>query len=206
MANTSEAIIIFIRNPELGKVKTRLAGEVGDEAALAIYRHLLQHTYKVVQQSPAAKLVGYSNEIIAKDLWQGSSFQKFKQKGEDLGERMLTAFQDAFNSGFDRVIIIGSDLMSLDKKHIEGAFRALHQNKVVIGPAIDGGYYLLGLTQIPPAIFKDKNWGTSTVLKETLANLDTKEYQLLEPLNDIDYKEDMMSYPELVELLHKYSK
>lgn len=199
--SSTEALIIFTRNPELGKVKTRLAQGVGEKAALAIYERLLDHTYQVTKKSPAVKLVWYSDQISESDLWQGNAFQKFQQKGDDLGERMLFAFQTAFELGFEKVIIIGSDLFDLEIQHINNAFSILNGKEAVIGPAADGGYYLLGLKKIIPEIFSNKDWGTDTVLADTLKNLRSTHYEKLPVQNDIDFKEDILKYPELHQLV-----
>ena len=199
--SSTEAIIIFTRNPELGKVKTRLAQGVGKRAALAIYERLIGHTYQVTKESPAVKLVWYSDQISEGDLWQGNAFQKFQQKGDDLGERMLFAFQTAFELGFKKVIIIGSDLFDLEIQHINNAFSILNGKEAVIGPAADGGFYLLGLKKIIPGIFSIKNWGTDTVLADTLKNLKSSHFEKLPVLNDIDFKEDLTKHPELLQLV-----
>ncbi|UZO81478.1 TIGR04282 family arsenosugar biosynthesis glycosyltransferase [Aquimarina sp. ERC-38] len=201
---SSEAIIVFTRNPELGKVKTRLAKEVGDTAALEIYQFLLQHTYEIVRKSNADKLIWYSNEIIENDIWKGEHFYKHQQQGEDLGERMHFAFQTAFQLGYTKVCIIGSDLFDLQVAHIQEAFSHLDTNNAVIGPAEDGGYYLLGLTELIPSLFKDKKWGTSSVYEQSVQNLKETSYTKLTMLNDIDYKKDVLRYPELIEIIEKY--
>ena len=107
---------------------------------------------------------------------------------------MLHAFQDAFENNYEKVIIIGSDLYDLQPKHIEEAIIALDNNDVVIGPAQDGGYYLLGMKTLYKKAFAPKNWGTETVLADTLSDLDTQTVQLLETLNDIDHAEDLEPY------------
>ncbi|WP_452221794.1 TIGR04282 family arsenosugar biosynthesis glycosyltransferase [Lacinutrix salivirga] len=191
------ALIIFTRNPELGKCKTRLAKTLGDQSALNIYRYLLQHTANVAQQVEADRYVFYSEEINTNDIWSAVYFKKNLQKGNDLGERMHNAFEELLNSGYQKVIIIGSDLLDLNKDIIEEAFIKLEGNDVVIGPALDGGYYLLGMKNLHPAIFKNKAWGTETVRETTLADLKNKVVSLLKPLNDIDTFNDMKHYDVL---------
>ncbi|MFG6685683.1 TIGR04282 family arsenosugar biosynthesis glycosyltransferase [Mariniflexile sp. HNIBRBA6329] len=194
---SKNAIIVFTRNPELGKCKTRLAKTVGNESALEIYKHLLKHTAYIAKNTSADKYVFYSETIQKNDLWDASIFRKKLQEGQDLGAKMQNAFSYVFSLGFQKVIIIGSDLLDLTPKHIQLAFEALDENNVVIGPAKDGGYYLLGMTSINQALFKNKAWGTSTVLKDTLNDLQKSNVFLLEELNDIDTFEDMEHYQEL---------
>lgn len=199
----SNLLLIFTRNPELGKVKSRLAKGVGEESALAIYKILLQHTQEVVRWVDCTRRVGYSVEVREEDLWDNSQFEKFKQEGEDLGMRMLQAFQKAFADGYKKVLIVGSDLFDLRRKHIEQAFAALDTHDAVIGPAQDGGYYLLGMNTLTKAVFYNKEWGGHTVFEQTIADLsDIKVYQL-ETLNDIDLAEDLEPYPAFAHYLKK---
>jgi rSAM/selenodomain-associated transferase 1 len=187
----TNALIIFTRNPKLGKVKSRLAKTIGEEKALEIYKDLLQHTFSVTQNLECEKFVFYDTQIIKKDKWKNTIYHKKLQIGNDLGERMQNALQELFHLGYKNCIIVGSDLFDLQSKHINEAFAKLESNDVVIGPAEDGGYYLLGLTNIIPAIFTNKNWGTSTVLEDSLKDLATFSVDFIEILNDIDTFEDL---------------
>ncbi|WP_340199835.1 TIGR04282 family arsenosugar biosynthesis glycosyltransferase [Ascidiimonas sp. W6] len=191
---TKRALLIFTRNPVIGKVKTRLAKTVGDQTALDIYTFLLERTVQVTTPIVASKFVYYSEEIKKEDIWNASGYTKKLQKGAHLGIRMLNAFKEAFEDDYQSMLIIGSDMYDITPAHINDAFRQLEANDVVIGPAEDGGYYLLGLTSLIPEIFENKKWGTSTVLKDTLAQLTTKKIHLLERLNDIDIYEDIENH------------
>ena len=184
-------LLIFTRNPELGKCKTRLAATVGNESALEIYKFLLDHTAKLTQNVNAAKQVWYSEEIWKNDIWDNSLFDKRLQNGNDLGIRMANAFQEGFASGFERIIVIGSDMYDLSQSDLENAFDILKTKNFVIGPAEDGGYYLLGMNTFKPEVFQNKTWGTETVLQDTLNDLKKEEIKLLEPRNDIDLYEDI---------------
>ena len=121
-------LLIFTKNPELGKCKTRLAKSIGDEAALSIYKHLLQHTASVSQQINSDKQVFYSKEIIQEDDFDSNLFQKKLQQGKDLGIRMSNAFAEAFQESYQKVIIIGSDLYDLHSETIEELFGHLNQH------------------------------------------------------------------------------
>ena len=188
-------LLVFTRNPELGKVKTRLAKTVGNATALKIYTFLLKRTRDIAIKVSADKAVYYSVKIRENDIWDASIFQKHQQVGEDLGIRMLHAFKNGFKAGYEKVIIIGSDLYDLTSETIENAIIALENNEVVIGPAEDGGYYLLGMNSLEEKIFKNKDWGTETVRKDTLKDLKDKKVFLLGELNDVDIFEDIEHHP-----------
>lgn len=184
-------LLIFTRNPELGKCKTRLAAKVGDTAALEIYKFLLSHTVSFTRKLKAEKHVFYSEAIWKNDLWDNHIYQKKLQNGVDLGVRMQNAFQDGFNSGFEKIIIIGSDMYDLSQEDMEKAFAKLEDHDYVIGPAEDGGYYLLGMTNFKKELFENKVWGTNTVLSHTLDDVKTENHFLLEAKNDVDLYEDI---------------
>ena len=188
-------LIVFTRNPELGKVKTRLAKTVGNATTLKIYIFLLERTRDISVKVSADKAVYYSVKVRENDIWDANIFQKHQQVGEDLGIRMLHAFKNGFKAGYEKVMIIGSDLYDLTAETIENAFIALKDNEVVIGPAEDGGYYLLGMNSLEEKVFKNKNWGTETVRKNTLEELKDKKVFLLEELNDVDVFEDIEHHP-----------
>jgi hypothetical protein len=195
-------LLIFTRNPELGKAKTRLAKTVGDETALEIYKFLLQKTCAISSKVTADKAVYYSVKVRNNDIWDENIYQKHQQVGEDLGVRMFHAFQNSFNAGYKKVLIIGSDLYDLTSEIIENAFKKLEENDVVIGPAEDGGYYLLGMNSLQTAIFKNKKWGTESVRTATLADLKDKKVHLLQVLNDVDVFEDIEHHPAFQQFLN----
>ena len=177
--NTKELLIIFTRNPELGKVKTRLAKDIGDEAALALYQFLLEHTVSVTAPLKMDKQVFYSEEIQENDIWDSDIFNKKLQIGQDLGEKMENAFREAFSENYKSVMIIGSDLYDIKIEDLENAFFQLKTHDEVIGPAKDGGYYLLGMKSLNSSVFKNKKWSTNTVFKETLKDLKNKKVKNL---------------------------
>ena len=187
----TDALIIFVRNPELGKVKTRLAQTIGNENALSIYNQLVFHTMNTTETLECDLFIFYDTIINDDDIWKNTIYNKKIQVGNNLGERMKNAFQELFKLGYKNCIIVGSDLFDLQAKHIKEAFDKLEKNDVVIGPAEDGGYYLLGFKKIIPTIFLNKNWGTKTVLEDTLKDLTTFSIDFIETLNDIDTIEDL---------------
>ena len=199
--NSKNLLIIFTRNPKLGKVKTRLAKSVGNKTALDIYHFLLQKTKEVTKNISCDKKVYYSEKITENDLWNRSNYQKREQFGSDLGEKMKNAFDESFKNNYEKVIVIGSDLFDLKPSHINDAFKKLDKNDVVIGPATDGGYYLIGLKKLHLKIFDNKNWGTSTVREDTLKNLEKVDVHLLTMLNDVDVIEDIKNHSAFTKFL-----
>ena len=197
------ALIIFIKNPEAGKVKTRLAKDIGNENALTIYKHLLAHTRKIAIGVKANRHLFYDDSISLKDDWPEIDFKKFVQQGDDLGQRMLNAFENAFLNS-QKVIIIGSDCMELNPDIIEKAFLELNNNDFVIGPANDGGYYLLGMKYTEQSFFQGKAWSTSTVFGDTVADISNlpKSLFILPLLSDVDTIADLS--PELKILINLY--
>lgn len=194
-------IIVFTRNPELGKVKTRLAQTIGNKATLEVYIKLLHHTEHVLNSLNCDVAVYYSETIIQDDIWNKKTYTKYLQNGDNLGERMYNAFKEQFNLHYNKVVIVGSDLFDLTPQHITNAFKALEQNDVVIGPAKDGGYYLLGMTSLIGKVFENKTWSSDTVLSDTLKDLQNLKVDILEMLNDIDTFEDLKAHPELLNLI-----
>jgi len=191
--NHDSLLMIFARNPELGKVKKRLAKTIGNEQALMIYVKLLEHTHAIADKVFADKAVFYSDRVQEFDILDYYKFPKFLQKGKDLGERMERAFGQAFAQQYDKVVIIGSDCIEISTEIIEDALKALDDHNVVIGPAHDGGYYLLGMDRHYPHLFKNKIWSTEDVFLDTL--LDIKKlklsYLLLPTLHDVDDEKDL---------------
>lgn len=195
-------ILIFTRNPELGKVKTRLAASIGNQNALDVYKFLLKHTQEIVSKVDVTRRILYSEEIINNDIWDDKIYQKALQSGTDLGEKMKNAFAEGFKNGYKKIVIIGTDLYDLEASNIEIAFQKLENHDVVIGPAEDGGYYLLGLKFIPENIFSNKKWSTDTVFKDTLNDIVSYKVHLLNTKNDIDTVDDIKN----IKVFQKYLK
>lgn len=188
---SKDLLLILTRNPELGKCKTRLAAKVGDQTALDIYKFLLDHTVSFTKDLEVTKWVYYSEKIWKDDIWNPKTYHKKLQKGKDLGERMLNAFKEGFEAGFENIIVIGSDMYHLNQTDLENAFSKLNNHDYVVGPAEDGGYYLLGMKTLNETLFLGKEWGTDSVLTDTLKDLKSEEVALLDEKNDIDYYEDI---------------
>lgn len=198
---TKNLLLVFVRHPELGKCKTRLAKSIGDKAALEVYKLLLKHTASVIKPVAVDKQVWYADKIVENDLWERKYFSKKRQKGNDLGQRMQFAFEQGFIEGYERIVIVGSDLYELSTERLKQAFSVLHTKEFVLGPAKDGGYYLLGMNQMNHSVFQHKNWSTSSVFKDTLNDLKNKKLTLLPELNDIDEVEDIQGVPAFQKFL-----
>jgi rSAM/selenodomain-associated transferase 1 len=200
---SNKALIVFTRKPELGKCKTRLAASIGDEAALKVYKFLLKHTETVTRHVTADKFVYYAGAVVQKDDWDPEVFRKKLQTEGDLGTKMYHAFLELFELGYQKVIIVGSDLYDLTTTEIDQAFSALNEHDIVLGPASDGGYYLLGMKTMHTEVFRNKEWGTASVLKETLADLRKNSVYTLKEKNDVDVLEDIKDVGAFQEFLPK---
>lgn len=189
---TKSLIIVFVKNIKLGTVKTRLAKTIGDYGAFEVYSELVKITENATEDIAIDKRIYFSNAIV-EDKW-GSTY-KAVQQGEDLGERMHNAFKEAFDDGYEKIVLIGSDLPDISSKHILNGIEALDNNDVVFGPAEDGGYYLVGLSKPNALVFENKPWSQPNLLEVTLNELQQHSinYGILETLNDIDTYEDLIA-------------
>ena len=193
-AQKNNALIIFTRIAELGKVKTRLARSIGDEKALEVYRELIEHTRDVAKGLEVDRRVYFTPSPPDEHrIWDKKYFEYFQQSDGDLGERMSNAFKETFRDGYDKVVIIGCDCAELTTEILETSFKELNNADVVIGPAIDGGYYLLGLHEHEPDLFIDKKWGSENVFEDTISDLIKKNkiWYELPILSDVDTEDDL---------------
>ena len=194
MDETSKPLlIIFYRNPKIGTVKTRLAATVGNEKALEIFRKLSLHIKEITEHLPCDKIVFYTDSIDLMDIWPNAKYLKALQQGDGLGERMSNAFAGGFESGYNPICIIGTDCYELTREVILQSFESLQSSDAVIGPARDGGYYLLGMKKLHAGIFTNKRWGTDTVLQDTIREFELSrvQYVKLITLNDVDTEDDL---------------
>ncbi|MGF7079116.1 TIGR04282 family arsenosugar biosynthesis glycosyltransferase [Mucilaginibacter sp. UYCu711] len=187
------ALIIFVRHPELGKVKTRLAKVIGDEKALEVYKLLLQHTRQITLPLNCRKFIYYADGVPEHDSWTDPGYTKRQQFGNDLGQRMANAFGELFEQGFKRVLIIGSDCYQLRTAILDDAIALLNGHHAVVGPTFDGGYYLLGMNHFIPELFKDKAWSTDQVYQQTIKDLNdlSQSFIMLDKLHDVDEAADL---------------
>jgi rSAM/selenodomain-associated transferase 1 len=185
-----DALIVFVRKPELGKVKTRLARETGTQKALEIYNRLLQHTFELASPLPCDKYT-FVTEKQDTAFWDG--FYEEVQQGDDLGMRMHNAFDTLFERGYKKLVIIGSDCPQLDTPRVQQAFDLLNEYDIVTGPAADGGYYLLGMKNLHPDLFQNKKWSTGTVFADTMQDIERLQlkHAVLPVLSDVDELKDV---------------
>lgn len=188
-------LVIFARAPEPGRVKTRLAAGLGDASALAIYRALGERVVEGARGARGRELVVAFTPCGAERAlrdWLGDDLRYTPQCGGDLGARMAAAIAAELERGADRVVVIGTDCPDAGRDIIAGAFSALDAADVVIGPAADGGYYLLGMRRLYPELFTGIEWSTSRTLAQTLAAAHALGLRIhvLDTLTDIDTADD----------------
>jgi rSAM/selenodomain-associated transferase 2/rSAM/selenodomain-associated transferase 1 len=183
-------IIIFTRYPVPGKAKTRLIPKIGAINAANLQKMMTEFVVSQVKKTKIPFKIKYFGGTKADmENWLGSSIEYSEQVDNDLGEKMKNAFEEGFKSGFSKIVIIGSDCPDLRADLILKAFQSLEKNNCVIGPAKDGGYYLIGLNKPNPKLFENIDWGSEKVLNQTISKI--KDYKLLKELNDVDEFEDI---------------
>ena len=194
---------MFAKTPLSGHVKTRLAADIGNQAALDVYKQLLEKTLHTVvssKLSPVELWLDSDNQ----DIWLQDSINRLavpvqQQSGIDLGERMASAFEKTLGDA-DFCVLIGTDCPLLDMSYLSDACAALHSGiEIVIGPAEDGGYVLIGLRNCKPELFASIDWSTSAVMQQTLQTIDDQQWQHKElpVLWDIDRLADWRRWTEL---------
>lgn len=195
----NDSIIIFARYPKLGQVKTRLAKTTSPEFALKFYKSCAEILVKNIKKIRSInRFVFYSNKDDKTQTinWLGNKLFFAPQEGDDLGTKMKNAFNKVFSTGSQKVIIVGTDIPDLSKKIIIQALDSLEKFDVVIGPAKDGGYYLLGIRKMHSELFEGIEYSTSLVLSETLIRVKELKlsYYLLPELLDIDTEENLIQW------------
>ena len=185
---TKNQLIIFARPLKVGAVKRRLAKVIGDKMALVLYAKMFNITLEAAQSSSGELILYYSEQP---DFNEG----KYQiQSGNNIGERMNHAITQEFSAEkFQHVCLIGSDCPDINTDLLDQAFESLKDVDVVIGPASDGGYYLIGMKKPHPELFSKITWSTSSVLSSTIKNCLRLglSYHLLEELSDLDEVEDI---------------
>lgn len=199
---SENAIIIFQKNLILGKVKTRLAATVGNQQALEIYRELVAFTYRQAIETEDADIWVFFSESFEEieENFHKQITATMVQAGSDLGERMENAFASIFRFGYTKAVLIGTDCPEITPIILENALNALKRNETVIGPALDGGYYLIGMDKVLPQLFCKIPWSTEKVFPITLQriNQDSISHHLLSVLSDIDTEEDWINFKNLI--------
>lgn len=192
-------VLFFVKDPASGKVKSRLAEYIGQNAATDLYKsfvadilatlHAISVNFKIVFYPPDAE-----NKI---QQWLGEEYSYSPQVGKDLGQRMKNAFLQAFSDGFDKFVLIGSDIPDLPADYLELGFKALETNDIVLGPSSDGGYYLIGFAKeaFLPDVFEGITWSSADVFEQTLDILKKHKQRvyLLPQWHDVDTLTDLKS-------------
>ncbi len=195
---TPAKLVLFTRYPRPGESKTRLIPRLGPEGAAALQRRLTEATVArmrlFLDGTPISGEIRFADgDRAGMEEWLGRSLPCLPQEGDSLGERLLAAFAAAFAGGARRVVLIGADCPGLSARILGEAFAALAENDLVLGPAADGGYYLIGLASPQPELFRAIPWGSSQVLAKTLyrAKALSLATRILEELADVDRPEDL---------------
>ena len=191
-------LIIFTRYPEPGITKTRLIGALGANGAAELQRQMVERVVGVASELKASTGIAIEIRFSGGDdskmrQWLGNDIAYAGQIGLNLGQRMDNAFKDGFDQGFDRIVLVGSDCPELTADILEEAFQVLDHHPVVLGPAADGGYYLVGLKQRRSNVFQEIPWGTGNVLEKTCQAISFLgvSYVLLKQLSDLDTPEEL---------------
>jgi len=193
-----KALIIFTRYPEIGKTKTRLIPAIGAEKSANLQRLMTEKTLSsielltnIIDVEVNIYFQGGNKELMQQ--WLGEKYNFYPQIEGDLGEKMYSAFKDNFENKNQQVIIIGVDCLELNIDILQEAFLALDNHDLVIGKALDGGYYLLGLNSLKKSLFDNIKWGTNQVFSQTMLIVQTLNYSTyqLPILRDIDRAEDL---------------
>lgn len=196
--SVKKALLYFVKYPEPGKVKTRLANSIGHEKAAEAYKELAESNYRkllTLAEEGVDVVVVFDpyEKSIEVEQWLPDACHYVVQQGSDLGERLLCAFLNAFEADFKHAVAFGSDTLLPNVQTVKDAFRALERKGAVLGPAFDGGYYLIGLSRKPESVFHDIEWSTPSVFETTKRRLERDQfsYEILETLKDLDDERDL---------------
>lgn len=189
----ANAILYFVKYPTPGRVKTRLARTIGEAQAARLYQQLAEANFSILRQCERTDLIVVFDPPEDQEKvqqWLPGAGRYVPQKGSGLGDRLANAFQWAFDQGYTKAAACGSDILQLTTAIMEQSFTALNDTDVVIGPAKDGGYYLIGLASNQLELFEGIDWSTSAVLSQTYRAIDRSGLKhstlcLLEDLDEI---------------------
>ncbi|WP_114748263.1 TIGR04282 family arsenosugar biosynthesis glycosyltransferase [Pleomorphovibrio marinus] len=189
------AVIVFEKEPLPGKVKTRLAKDIGEKEAAKVYKQLIVLTHNALNDVQADIFVFLDGDGMLK-VRRDSRYHHTTQWGNNLGERMVHAFREVFKKGYKKALIIGTDCPEISKEILEDAFFQLDNHDITIGPALDGGYYLIGMNKLYASIFQSIPWSTEKVYDRTLEEIQGigLSFSVLPTLRDIDDWEDLMAF------------
>ena len=209
MLSTENNLIIFVKYPSSGNVKTRIGKKIGNSKAKTIYSALARHLTKSFTKADYNITIAYTPKNYKEEIMEWLNLPHadyYLQAGTTLGDKISDVFKYSYNSGFLKTIVIGSDCVDIDSKLIDGAFLDLDEYECVLGPAKDGGFYLIGLkNRNLQYIFNGIAWSSSTVLNTIIKNIrrDGIKYKLLDILKDIDEVEDVDQ--AVINIVKKYN-
>ncbi len=194
---SADLLIIFVKAPRPGAVKTRIAEIIGPQCACDVYKSLVGILIEQLRTLPNVQL-RYTPDDGLPDIsqWLQPAWTSAPQGQGELGQRLAAAFDEAFNHGAERIVVIGSDAPDITRQDIESAWCALKDHDVVLGPAEDGGYWLIGLRANHPALFENISWSSNLVFQQTLARVQSANLTtlLLRKLPDIDTIDDLRRF------------
>ena len=203
------AFIVFVRTPEKGRVKTRLQKGLGSAKTLSTYKSFISETFCIIDSLRGVhKFLGCfptTDDPFLRRLIKKHNLKPFDQRGKDLGEKFINAFNDRFREGYTKVVIIGSDSPTIPVEYIRQAFRELDKKDFVLGPCTDGGYYLVGARKISEKVFMGIPWDSSDVLNRTLDKLHSNKvrFSLLPFWYDVDDMDDLEFYKRHIRFLNR---
>lgn len=198
-----KAVIVFLKAPEQGCVKTRLSRYLDESFVLDLYKGFIEDTLETLKTTGDIFIYFLpSGKQAPLKTWLGNGYAYFPQKGNDLGKRMSNAFQEVFTKGYTSVLLVGTDIPELSRDIIFLAYKTLQSAESVIGPTADGGYYLIGFQKsgFLEKVFHGIDWSTASVLDQTLEAINKRflSHKLLPRLNDIDTPEDLTALAQRV--------
>ncbi|MBI1185034.1 DUF2064 domain-containing protein [bacterium] len=191
MEARENALVIFTKNPVKGKIKTRLAKDIGETMALKVYMQLLKHTREITQDLDfCEKKIFYNEFIPARDNWKEDDYDKYVQGEGDLATKMANAYKLMFDEGYSRVIIMSPDCPEMTGARLKQAFTLLGSKDFVIGPLKDGGYYLLGMKRYQPEVIEGMEFGQGNAFSQTIERIQKlgASYKELPETFDVDYE------------------
>jgi rSAM/selenodomain-associated transferase 1 len=198
--DTSSCILFFVKYPTPGRTKTRLAKTIGNKNAIKLYRQFVTDILNMLKEINCKTTICFEakNKLDKFKQWLGEDLEYTPQQGNNIGSRMRNALQWAYDAGYSKAILIGSDSPDLQQHQIRKALTALDNNDAVIGPSSDGGYYLIGFkkSSFAPEIFEDISWSTGKELDETMdlfSKMENYTASILEKWHDIDTASDLKS-------------
>ena len=186
------ALIILVHDPVPYDIKSGKTNIITEEESNAMHKQLLMHTHRVTVSLSADKFLFINNSSIQDDIWMKSTYIKRLQRGRSFGEIISNAFEAVFSMGYTKVVMIGSDSIEIESNHIDHAFNNLKNFDVVIGPAQEGGYYLIGMKKMHHVLFKNKAWNTTVLLQQTLHDIAKLglTYHLQQALSDVEEEKE----------------